>query len=43
MMDRETVRNIQFYSKNIFEKLVYLVDFIIWIYHNARSPERQKA
>jgi len=29
------------YSKNKFEKLVHLVDFIINIYHDARSPERQ--
>ena len=29
MMDRGTVRNMQFYSRNIFEKLVYLVGFII--------------
>jgi len=30
-----------FYSKNKFEKLVHLVGFIIRIYHDARSPERQ--
>jgi len=41
MMDRGTVRNMQFYSKNRFEKLVHLVGFIIRIYHDARSPERQ--
>ena len=41
MMDRGTVRNIQFYSKNKFEKLVHLAGFIIRIYHDARSPERQ--
>ena len=29
MMDRGTVGNTQFYSKNKFEKLVHLVDFII--------------
>ena len=40
MMDRGTVRNIQFYSKNNFEKLVHLADLIIRIYHEARSPER---
>jgi len=28
-------------SKNKFEKLVHLVGFIIRIYHDARSPERQ--
>ena len=32
---------IEFYSKNIFEKLVHLVGFIIRIYHDARLPERQ--
>jgi len=31
----------QFYSKNKFEKLVHLFHFIIRIYHDARSPERQ--
>ena len=42
IMDRGTVRNIQsFVPKNKFEKLVHLVGFIIRIYHNARSPERQ--
>ena len=36
MMDRGTVRkNVQFYSKNKFEKLVHLVGFIIRV-----SPER---
>jgi hypothetical protein len=29
MMDRGTVRNIEFHSKNKFEKLVHLVGFII--------------
>jgi len=32
----------QFHSKNKFEKLVHLVGFIIRIYHEARSHERQK-
>jgi len=32
---------VEFYSKNKFEKLVPLVGFIIRIYHNAPSPERQ--
>ena len=41
MMDRGIVRNTWFYSKNKFEKLVHLVGFIIRIYHDARSPERQ--
>ena len=38
---RDCKRHVDFYSKNKFEKLVYLVDFIIRIYHDARSPERQ--
>jgi len=33
--------NVEFYFKNKFEKLVHLVGFIIRIYHDARSPERQ--
>ena len=41
MMDRGTVRNMQFYSKYKFEKLVHLVGFIIRIYHDTRSPKRQ--
>ena len=41
IMDRGTVRNMQFYSKSKFEKLVHLVGFIIRIYHDARCPERQ--
>jgi hypothetical protein len=42
MMDRVTVRNmLEFYSKNKFEKLAHLVGFIVRIYHDARSPERQ--
>ena len=34
-------KHVEFYSKNKFEKLVRLVGFIIRIYHDARSPERQ--
>jgi hypothetical protein len=41
MMDRGTVRNMQFYSKNKSGKLVHLVGFIIRIYPDAQSPERQ--
>jgi len=37
----ECPKYVEFYSKNKFEKLVHLVDFIIRIYHDARSPERQ--
>jgi len=42
MMDRGIVRNMwSFISKNKFEKLVHLVGFIVRIYHDARSAERQ--
>jgi len=42
MMDTETVpKHEEFYSKYKFEKLVHLVGFIIRIYHDAQSPERQ--
>ena len=34
-------KHVEFYSINKFEKLVHLVGFIIRIYHDARSPERQ--
>jgi len=38
---RNCPKQVKFYSKNKFEKLVQLVGFIIRIYHDARSPERQ--
>ena len=38
---RNCPKHVEFYSKNKFEKLVHLVGFIIRIYHDARSPERQ--
>ena len=38
---RNCPKHVEFYSKHKFEKLVYLVGFIIRIYHDARSPERQ--
>jgi len=41
MMDRNCPKHLEFYSKIKFEKLVHLVGFIISIYHDARSPERQ--
>jgi hypothetical protein len=42
MMDRGTIlKHVEFYSKNKFERLVHLVGFIIRIYHDAQSPERQ--
>jgi len=37
---RNCPKYVEFYSKNIFEKLVHLVGFIIKFYHDARSPER---
>ena len=38
---RNCPKRVEFYSKNKFEKLVHLVGFIIRIFHDARSPERQ--
>ena len=38
---RDCPKHVEFYSKNKFEKLVHLVGFIIRIYQDARSPERQ--
>jgi len=38
---RNCPQHVEFYSKNKFEKLVHLVGFIIRIYHDAWSPERQ--
>ena len=35
------LKHVVFYSKNKFEILVHLVGFIIRIYQDARSPERQ--
>ena len=35
------MKHVEFYSKNKFEKSVHLVGFVIRIYHDARSPERQ--
>ena len=34
-------KHVEFYSKNKLEKLGHLVGFVIRIYHDARSPERQ--
>ena len=34
-------KHVEFYSKNKFQKLVQLVGFIIRIYHDARSLERE--
>ena len=39
---RNCPKHVEFYSKNKFEKLVHLFGFIIRIYPDARSPERQK-
>jgi len=38
---RNCTKHVEFYSKNKFEKLVDLFGFIIRIYHDALSPERQ--
>ena len=38
---RNCLKHVEFYFKNKFEKLVHLVGFIIRIYHDARSSERQ--
>jgi len=35
-------KHVEFYSKNKFEKSVHLVGFIIRIYHDSQSHERQK-
>jgi len=37
----ELSKHVEFYSKNKLEKSVQLVGFIIRIYHDAWSPERQ--
>jgi len=39
---RNCPKHAEFYSKNKFEKSLHLMGFIIWIYHDARSPERQE-
>ena len=38
---RNCPKHVEVYSKNKLEKLVHLVGFILRIYHDARSPERQ--
>ena len=38
---RNCPQYVEFYSKNKFEKLVHVIGFIIRIYQDARSPERQ--
>ena len=38
---RNCPNHVEFYSTNKSEKLVHLVGFIIRIYHDVRSPERQ--
>jgi len=40
-VQRNCPKHVEFYSKNTFGKLVHLVGFIIRIYHDAWSPERQ--
>ena len=39
--ERNCPKHVEFYPKNEFEKLVLLVGFIIRIYHDARSAERE--
>ena len=39
--DRYCPEHVEFYSKNKFEILMFLVGFIIRIYHHARSLECQ--
>jgi len=39
---RNCPKHVEFYSKNKFEKLLHIVVFLIRIYHDPRSPERQK-
>ena len=39
--ERSCTKHVEFYFKNKFEKSVHPVDFIIRIYHDARSPELQ--
>jgi hypothetical protein len=38
---RNCTKNVELYPKNKFEKLLYLVSFIIRVYHDAQSTERQ--
>ena len=38
---RNCPKRVEFYSKNKLQKSVQLVGFIIRIYHDARSSERQ--
>jgi len=38
---RNCPKHVEFYSKNKFEELVHLIGFIIRIFHDSRSPERQ--
>jgi len=40
-MDTNCPKHVEFYTKNKFEKLVHQVGFIIRIYHDARTSERQ--
>jgi len=41
MGQRNCPKHVEFYFKNKLEKLVHLVGFIIRIYDDVRSPERQ--
>jgi len=35
MMDRETLKHVEFYSKSKFGRVVHLVGFILRIYHGS--------
>jgi hypothetical protein len=41
MHGQQNIKNLEFSSKNKFEKLVHIVGFIIRIYHDAQSSECQ--
>jgi len=40
-MERNCPKHVAFYSKNKSQELLHLVGFIVRIYRDARSPERQ--
>jgi hypothetical protein len=40
-VQRNFPKHVEFYCENKFEKLVHLIGFIIRIYHEGRSSERQ--
>jgi hypothetical protein len=42
-MERNYPKHVEFHSKIEFEKLVHLVGFIIGIFHDVQSRERQNS